>query len=239
MMFNRVFIHELKSMTRDKMYTFLLVYPIIMAVIAYFLVPYLRDLDSQIAADIVVLIFVLMNSFMFGAITGFTLLDDQDDKVLLSLRITPINVKYYVAIKLSISYVLGVLATMLLILVTGFLNSISLIDFLFIILLAPMQGPIIALFINSFATNKVEGFVFMKLSGIILLVPIAALFLTNWTELLLGIIPGFWTARIVSMQLLPIEFFFSASWIYFVIGCIVNIIIGLLFFKLYAKRVNI
>jgi fluoroquinolone transport system permease protein len=239
MMFNRVFIHELKSMTRDKMYTFLLVYPIIMAVIAYFLVPYLRDLDSQIAADIVVLIFVLMNSFMFGAITGFTLLDDQDDKVLLSLRITPINVKYYVAIKLSISYVLGVLATMLLILVTGFLNSISLIDFLFIILLAPMQGPIIALFINSFATNKVEGFVFMKLSGIILLVPIAALFLTNWTELLLGIIPGFWTARIVSMQLLPIEFFFSASWIYFVIGCIVNIIIGLLFFKLYTKRVNI
>jgi fluoroquinolone transport system permease protein len=239
MMFNRVFIHELKSMTRDKMYTFLLVYPIIMAVIAYFLVPYLRDLDSQIAADIVVLIFVLMNSFMFGAITGFTLLDDQDDKVLLSLRITPINVKYYVAIKLSISYVLGVLATMLLILVTGFLNSISLIDFLFIILLAPMQGPIIALFINSFATNKVEGFVFMKLSGIILLVPIAALFLTNWTELLLGIIPGFWTARIVSMQLLPIEFFFSSSWIYFVIGCIVNIIIGLLFFKLYTKRVNI
>ncbi|MDI6452475.1 hypothetical protein [Peloplasma aerotolerans] len=238
-MFNRVFIHELKSMTRDKMYTFLLVYPIIMAVIAYFLVPYLRDLDSQIAADIVVLIFVLMNSFMFGAITGFTLLDDQDDKVLLSLRITPINVKYYVAIKLSISYVLGVLATMLLILVTGFLNSISLIDFLFIILLAPMQGPIIALFINSFATNKVEGFVFMKLSGIILLVPIAALFLTNWTELLLGIIPGFWTARIVSMQLLPIEFFFSASWIYFVIGCIVNIVIGLLFFKLYTKRVNI
>ncbi|MCR3905619.1 MAG: hypothetical protein NUK62_01130 [Tenericutes bacterium] len=238
-MFKRVLIHELKSMTRDKMYTFFLIYPIIMALIAYFLVPYLRDIDSQLAADIVVLVFVLMNSFMFGAITGFTLLDDQDDKVLLSLKITPINVKYYVLIKLSISYILGVLATILLILVTGFLNSISLLDFLFIILLAPLQGPIIALFINSLATNKVEGFVFMKLSGIILLVPIAALFLTNWTELFLGIIPGFWTARIVSMQLLPIEFFFSSSWIYFAIGLVVNIIIGLLFFKLYTKRVNI
>jgi fluoroquinolone transport system permease protein len=239
MMFKRVLIHELKTMTRDTMYMFLLVYPLVMALVAYFLVPYLRDLNSQLAADIVTLVFILMNSFMFGAITGFTLLDDQDDNVLLSLRITPISVKYYVFIKLALSYILGVLSTILLVLVTGFLNNASLLDFIYIILLASMQGPIFALLINSFATNKVEGFVIMKLSGIILLVPIAALFLTNWTELFLGIIPGFWPARLVSMQLIPRDYLLGSSTLYFIIGLIVNLLLGFLFFKLYSKRVKI
>lgn len=238
-MFKRVLVHELKTMTRDKMYMFLLIYPLIMALIAYFLVPYLRELDSQMAGDIVTLVFILMNSFMFGAITGFTLLDDQDDKVLLSLRITPINVKYYVFIKLAVSYLLGILATILLVLVTGFLSNASFIDFIYIILLASMQGPIFALLINCFATNKVEGFVIMKLSGIILLVPIAALFLTNWTELFLGILPGFWPARLVSMQLIPGDYLLGSSTLYFLIGLVVNVLLGLLFFKLYSKRVKI
>jgi len=239
MMFKRVLIHEMKTMTRDRMYMFLLIYPVIMALVAYFLVPYLRDLSSHIAADIVTLIFILMNSFMFGAITGFTLLDDQDDQVILSLRITPINVKYYVFIKLAVSYFLGILSTLLLVLVTGFLSDALLIDFIYIILLASMQGPIFALLINCFATNKVEGFVIMKLSGIILLVPIAALFLTNWTELFLGILPGFWPSRLVSMQLIPGNYLLGSSSIYFVLGLIVNIAIGLLLFKLYSRRVKI
>ncbi|MBU1143126.1 MAG: ABC transporter permease [Firmicutes bacterium] len=239
MMFKRVLVHELKTMTRDKMYMFLLLYPLIMALVAYFLVPYLRDLDSQLAADIVTLVFILMNSFMFGAITGFTLLDDQDDQVILSLRITPINVKYYVFIKLAVSYFLGILSTLLLVLVTGFLSNATILDFIYIILLASMQGPIFALLINSFATNKVEGFVIMKLSGIILLVPIAALFLTNWTELFLGVLPGFWPSRLVSMQLIPGDYLLGSSTLYFVIGLFVNLLLGVLFFKLYSKRVKI
>lgn len=239
MMFKRVLVHELKTMTRDKMYMFLLLYPLIMALVAYFLVPYLRDLDSQLAADIVTLVFILMNSFMFGAITGFTLLDDQDDQVILSLRITPINVKYYVFIKLAVSYFLGILSTLLLVLVTGFLSNATILDFIYIILLASMQGPIFALLINSFATNKVEGFVIMKLSGIILLVPIAALFLTNWTELFLGVLPGFWPSRLVSMQLIPGDYLLGSSTLYFLIGLIVNLSLGVLFFKLYSKRVKI
>jgi len=238
-MFKRVLIHEIKTMTRDKMYMFLLIYPLIMALVAYFLVPYLRGLGNQLVGDIITLVFILMNSFMFGAITGFTLLDDQDDQVILSLRITPINVKYYVFIKLAVSYFLGILSTLLLVLVTGFLSNATIIDFLYIILLAAMQGPIFALLINCFATNKVEGFVIMKLSGIILLVPIAALFLTNWTELFLGILPGFWPARLVSMQLIPGDYLLGSSTLYFIIGLLVNLSIGLLFFKLYSKRVKI
>lgn len=238
-MFKRVLKHEFRAMFRDKMYAFLLFYPIMMSVVAYFLVPYLSEQENPIAGHLVTLMFILLNSFMFGAITGFTLLDDQDDNVLLSLRITPIDVKVYVFIKLMISYVLGIFATLLIIYASKFYDVVNLIDLIFILILVPMQGPLFALLINCFAKNKVEGFVMMKLSGIILLVPIASLFVTNWTELFLGILPGFWPARIISMQLLPLDYFLSASWIYFVIGIIVNIGVGYLFFTFYRKRVEI
>jgi fluoroquinolone transport system permease protein len=238
-MFKRLLKHELKNITKDKMYLFLAVFPIIMAVIAYFLIPYLKEQSTDVAANIVVLVFILLNGFMFGAITAFTLLDDSDDKVLLSLRITPISVKYYVLLKLIISYIFGIFATIILLLVTNFIETSNVLDMIYIIILAPLQGPIFALLINSLATNKVEGFVIMKLSGIILMIPIAALFLTKWTELLLGVIPGFWVSRIISMQLINQDYFLGSTTIYFFLGLIVHLVIGYLLFKLYQKKVNI
>ena len=238
-MFKRVLIHELKNIQRDIMYKFFTVFPLIFAIIAYFLVPYLRDNSGELAANIVILVFIIMNGFMFGAITGFTLLDDQDDNVLLSLKITPISVKSYVLIKLSLCYIFGIIATLLIILVTGFYKDISLINLLMILILSPMQGPIIALFINSFATNKVEGFVFMKLSGMLLMIPVASLFLTNWTEIFLGIIPGFWTARLVSMHLIPGDYLLGSTIVYFLIGIVIHLLVAGIFFKLYQKRVHI
>lgn len=238
-MFMRVFKHELKSVFRDKMYAFLMLYPVMMSVVAYFLIPYLKETTAPLAGNIVTLMFILLNAFMFGAITGFTLLDDQDDKVLLSLRISPIRVRDYILIKLLISYVLGVAATLLIIWVSGFIKEVSLLDLIFILILTPMQGPIFALLINSFASNKVEGFVMMKMSGLILMIPIASLFLTNWTELFLGIIPGFWPARIISMTLMPIDYLFNQSLIYFILGLAVNSLVGLLFFKAYTRRITL
>lgn len=238
-MLKRLFKHELRSITRDKMYIFFAFFPLILAGIAYFLIPYLEEQSSALASDIVVLIFILMNGFIFGAITGFTLLDDQDDNVLLTLKITPISVKYYVLLKLLISYIFGIFATFLLLLVSGFLVDTDILDVIYILILTPLQGPIYALLINAFANNKVEGFVMMKLSGLILMTPIASLFLIDWTELFLGIFPGFWTARIISMQLIPQDYLLNSSSLYFMIGLIVHLFIGSLFFKLYTKKHNL
>jgi fluoroquinolone transport system permease protein len=238
-MFKQIFIHELKNIRRDKMYAFFAIYSVVMIIAAYFLVPYLTENASEIAANLVTLVFILMISFLFGAVTGFTLLDDQDDNVLLSLRITPISVKKYIIIKLLISYVIGVISTFVLILVTTLPDIASPLDIVMITILAPMQAPIIALLINMLASNKVEGFVIMKMSGIILLAPIAVLFLTNWTEIFLMILPGFWPARLVSISLMPMDYLIKSSIVYFIIGLGVNTLIMILFFNIYKKRIHI
>ena len=221
------------------MYAFLLAYPIAMSVVAYFLMPYLEEQGAGIATHIVTLVFILINGFMFGAITGFTLLDDQDDNVLFSLKITPINVNYYIGLKLLISYIFGILSTLLIIITSGFIQVVDPINLIFILVLAPLHGPIVALLVNAFATNKVEGFVIMKLSGIIIMAPIAALFMTDWKELFLSIIPGFWPARLISFELIPIPYFLSETWIYFILGLFINgLVISLLYLK-YKKRIAI
>ena len=238
MMLKLVFLHELKNIIRDKMYAFFLVYPVIISVVSYFLIPYLYDLNP-LASDITFLGLLLMNSFIFGVVTSFTLLDDQDDNVLLSLKITPISVKLYVLFKLLMSYIFGIISTLLMLLSVDYFAQTNLIDLLFILILAPMQGPILAMLIASISRNKVEGFVIMKLSGLILMVPIAALFLTDWKELLISIFPGFWTARLFSMQFMPLNYFLKESYIYFILGVIVNLLLFLLFFKIYTKKKEI
>ncbi|MDD3067956.1 MAG: hypothetical protein PHF13_03670 [Acholeplasmataceae bacterium] len=238
MMLKLVFLHELKNIIRDKMYAFFLVYPVIISVVSYFLIPYLYDLNP-LASDITFLGLLLMNSFIFGVVTSFTLLDDQDDNVLLSLKITPISVKLYVLFKLLMSYIFGIVSTLLMLLSVDYFAQTNLIDLLFILILAPMQGPILAMLIASISRNKVEGFVIMKLSGLILMVPIAALFLTDWKELLISIFPGFWTARLFSMQFMPLNYFLKESYIYFILGVIVNLLLFLIFFKIYTKKKEI
>jgi len=238
-MFKRVLVHELKSIKRDKMYAFFAIYAALMVVLAYFLIPYLAETSLPLVVHLVTLVFILMISFMFGAITGFTLLDDQDDNVILSLKITPISVKNYIWTKLLISYLFGVVSTILLVLVTMLPDIASPFEILMICILSPMQAPIIALLINMVASNKVEGFVIMKLSGIILLVPIAVLFLTNWTEIFLMILPGFWPARMIAMQLIPADYLLGSPLMYFILGIIVNSLIMYVCFKVYQKRIHI
>jgi len=235
-MFKRVLFHELKSIIRDRMYAFFVGYSVMLMVIAYFLVPYLTNVNV-LASHIVVITFILINAFMFGAITGFTLLDDQDDKVILSLRITTISMTYYLFIKLLISYLFGLIFTTLLVSILGLFKDANLTHIVMILILAPLQGPMIALIINCFATNKVEGFVYMKFSGILIMIPIASLFLTNWTELFLAVIPGFWTARLISIELLPFDYLLTPV-IYFLLGVIVHLIFLTLFYKLYIKRIT-
>jgi fluoroquinolone transport system permease protein len=99
-----------------------------------------------------------------------------------------------------------------------------------------MSAPTIALLVNAFSSNKVEGFVIMKSAGLIILLPIAAMFVFNWTELFLGIIPGFWPARMISMSLLPTDFFMP-QYLYFTFGILVNAIYIIFFYRLFKKRI--
>ncbi|MFA6801149.1 MAG: hypothetical protein WCR19_03475 [Acholeplasmataceae bacterium] len=238
-MISRIFKHEIRNFTRDSMYIFFAIFPFIIALISIFLMPYVKNNAPIIAYQLITIVFLILNGMIYGAITGFTLLDDQDDQVLLSLKITPISVKYYILIKLLFSYLIGIFATAILLFASGFYQDISNLMFIMIMLLAPLQAPMIALITNLFASNKVEGFVAMKASGLILIGPIASIFVTNWSELFIGILPGFWTTKLIFSQLPDTQTYLSQPYLYFIFGIIIHILVIFILFKLYCKKQHI
>jgi len=243
-MFKLVFKNELKNIIRDPMYAFFAVYPFIFGALGYFLVKFIEEQsENPTWSKMVAMLLVLMTSYVFGAVTGFTLLDDKDDKVLMSLKITPISTKMYVLVKLLIGYVFGFIATLIIIFATGFLANSSIWMILLITIIASMQAPFLALVVNSFADNKVEGFVVMKATGMTLILPAVAFFYTDWKEFFFIIAPGFWPARMVQMEIMPTSIFnidYNLPILgYFLVGMAYNILISFLLFKLYSKKSNI
>ncbi len=245
-MLSTVIKSELKNISRDKMYIFFFLFPIIMGLIGYFLIPYIEDSVAvgNPMPQIVAMFLILMTGYIFGAITGFTLLDDRDDNVLMSLKITPVSVKAYVVIKLIISYIFGVIATVLLVLTTNFLPGITFWSILLISLVGGLQAPGVALIVNSLANNKVSGFVVMKMSGLLLMVPVLAFFVQSWKEVFLVFAPGFWPARMIQIEMIEaglipqLEMNLTFVW-YFIVGIAYNMLFLTLLLKVYAKKANI
>ena len=243
-MFIHILKNELRSIIRDPMYAFFSVYPFIFGGLGFFLVKYIEDNSENPAwANMVAMLLVLMTSYVFGAVTGFTLLDDKDDKVLMSLKITPISTKMYVFVKVLIGYIFGFIATLIIILFTGLLSGVAWWMVLLISFIASLQAPFLALVVNSFAANKVEGFVVMKATGMTLILPAVAFFLTDWKEFFLIIAPGFWPARMIQMELMPTDIFGIEYnlpvLIYFTIGLVYNLLVTFGLFKVYTKKSNI
>ncbi len=229
---------EFKNMFRDKMYAFFAIYPAVFGALGYFLVDWLKDNpDSAQWAPIVSMMLIVVTGYVFGALIAFTLLDDKDDKVLMSLKITPINVKHYIYIKMLAGMIFGFIATLVLILATNFLPGSNIFVILGVSLLGAIQVPSVTLIVNSFSDNKVEGFVVMKLSGIVIMFPLIGFFVTGWVQYFLGVAPGYWAGRIVELELVASE---NGSLILvFLAGVLYNILATWLLMKVYTKRSNI
>jgi fluoroquinolone transport system permease protein len=235
-MISKVILHELKHMTRDQMYVFFLFFEVVLIATASILLPYLETEVSLLASNLALINLLLMSGIIFGSISGFSMLDDMDDGVLFSLKVTPISLTSYIFFKLFLTFMFSSVATTALLIVTGLLFEMSLLHASMIIVLSSIQAPFIALIMASFASNKVEGFVIMKLTALTLIGPIVSLFLTDWTELLLSIFPGFFPSRMLMMEITSISYTFSSPVIYFVLGSIVSSLWMFLLFRLYKKK---
>jgi len=236
-MFKTILIAELKSMTRDKLYAFFTVYPAIFGTIGYFICDMLRDDGNIMAANLVAMMLIVVTGYVFGALIAFSLLDDKDDKVLMSLKITPVDVRHYILIKMLVGFVFGFIATLVLLLATNFLPDASIWVILAVSVLGAIQVPSVVLIVNSFSDNKVEGFVIMKLSAMIILFPLIGFFVTGGWQYLLGIAPGYWAGRIVELELVATEE--GSALIVFLAGVLYNVFATWVLMKFYTKRSNI
>lgn len=158
-----------------------------------------------------------------GFIVGFLLLDERDDGVFDAMRVTPVPLTSLLTYRLGVPIVAGLLVT---------LGGYVLIDLvpvpfgalLVAALLAAFSGPIQALFLVTFAENKVSGFALVKLYGAVTDLPLVAWFLAMPGQLALGLLPTYWPMKVIWQAAA------GAPWIgYACAGLVVNsLILGVL-----------
>ncbi|HYB38258.1 MAG TPA: hypothetical protein VEF72_22705 [Mycobacterium sp.] len=190
---------EIKNLLRDEMTRVMLLYPLVLGGLARLLLNR-HLLTLPFAAVTAAVLVILAAGFDFGMIAGFSLLDDREDRVLLSIGISPVSADLYVWVKVAFAFVAAVLAGIVTILISGTFTMTPPSTVL-IATLAAMQVPINAFLVSALAHDRAEGIAATKFTGILIFLPVVAWLLTGWKQWLLAFVPGFWPIK--AIQALP------------------------------------
>jgi fluoroquinolone transport system permease protein len=233
---------EIKKWTRDSLLLFMLAYPFLFGALGAFAVPAVLDqfaiaVDPKLLADIVLVLLAMMTPIIFGFVVGFSIMDDRDDHIIDSIITSPLEVFWFIWIKLIMIYIFSFIATIIIFYMTFIGLELSFDIFWRFILIAAVISLVsiqFTLLINAIAKNKIEGFAVVKGMGILAIVPVASLFITDWREYFFGLIPQFWPAKAISANFNELNLVW---WVYFLIGAVVISVTNWLLYKWFERKV--
>jgi fluoroquinolone transport system permease protein len=213
---------DAKSVRRDPLLRWLVFYPVLIAAVARWGVPVLRDhliirfqFDLEPYYPLLMSFVLLMTPMLAGMVVGFLLLDQRDDQTLTALQVTPLTLSGYFVYRIAVPTVLSFAVTVIVLPITGLLR-LGPIALMASGLSACLLAPFYALFLGACAANKVQGFALAKVAGVLLVPPFAAYFVGPPWQLLFGIDPLYWPAKF----LWAMHSQDSAAWIYLAAGAL-------------------
>lgn len=194
---------DLRNVRREPMLALSVVLPLGIALLLRWGVPALSGwLDARYGFDlapyhpIFASGYLLVGPTFVGFIVGFLLLDERDDGVLRAMQVTPVSLRSLLVYRLGMPVALAVAVALagwalldLVALPPGALLAAA--------GLAAFNAPMLALFLASFADNKVSGFAMMKLYGAVTDLPLAAWFAPEPAQWLAGLLPTYWPMKVV------------------------------------------
>jgi len=214
-----------RSISRDLLSAITLFVPLIVAVFVRIATPIATEL-LEVNADFdltqhyvfIASFVVLMTPMMLGAMAGLQILDDRDERILTYISVTPLTREGYVIWKLLTPMVIGFFVTPISLVIINII-PIKLGIVLPVTFLATLGGPLYALILSTFATNKVEGLAISKATGAFMIAPFAGYLLRSPWRLLAGVLPSYWPTMALVGGYGQQELF----WIYIYGGIIIHL----------------
>lgn len=229
--------NELKKYVRDPLMRFMMFYPIILGLIGRYVIPWISNKSNfklNLYADFIIVVLIIVTPHIYGALIGFSILEDRDDNIFTAIRVTPLSMNEFLSFRLAMVTLLSFISSSFVMwfsnIVTLPLKNIFAIAFL-VSLAAPMTG----LFINFISKNKIEGFAVMKGTGIILIFPIISLFYFDKKELFFSFAPGFWPAKAISTLIRGKNMLLLSYNEYYFIGFVYVILLNIFVYKTFIK----
>jgi fluoroquinolone transport system permease protein len=170
---------DLRSIRRDSLLSWMILMPFVITLILRLGLPAvqgwildLTEFDLRPYYPVILAVYlVLLTPMLFGMLAGFLLLDERDNDTLTALQVTPLPMTTYLGYRLLIPMALSFILTFLMYPLVN-IAPLYWVDLALMAVTAAPAGPLLALFIASFAENKVQGFALLKGLGGVLILPV-------------------------------------------------------------------
>ena len=193
---------DLRNVGRDPMLRWIVVLMPAFGLFFRFAVPPLAaTLEQRLGFDLTTTYPLLMSFLplavagMVGSVVGFLLLDQRDDQTLSALLVTPLSMGDYLRYRFVVLLVPCLALTWITVPLAGLTDTTWLQRTVSAVVAAPL-APIYALFLGSFAANKVQGFALVKAMGIVLVPCIAAYFVSGPWQAAFAVVPHYWPMKV-------------------------------------------
>ena len=234
-------VSEFKKWLREPLTRLIIFYPLVLGLVGRYLLPYIESNTGFVIdfyADVILVVLSLITPLIFGAVIGFSILDDRDDNVLSAVKVTPLGINKFLSFRLIMVFICSTAACIFVILFSDIV-SLKLGRVVSISVLASLSAPMTGLVINSFASNKIEGFAVMKGFGALIFFPIVSLFFVDFKELFFAFAPGFFPAKALSALVRGEQALFLSYNQYIFFGWIYGVAVNILAYVVFNKRSQI
>lgn len=139
---------------------------------------------------------LVLPAVLVGWVTGFLLLEDRDDGVLLAVDVTPIGKAGFLLYRVTITALIGAVITAAAIPLV--VPSLGLLEKLLLVVAIAAECVLAAVVLPAVARNKVEGLALTKLTNIAAIVPLLAAIPSPW-RYLAGFFPTYWLGELLNL----------------------------------------
>lgn len=197
------FIQMFTFIRRDKMLFAICLVPLIAGAVFHFGFPVLEKMLTQWLSvpavlspycKLVDLFFSALTPIMFCYIPAMIILEEIDDHIGAYLFITTLGKKGYLTARLGIPAAMAFTVTAVLLPMFK-LTDMTLLSIIGLSLTGTLTGLMIALFIVSFSSNKLEGMAVAKLATFTALGMAVPYFVKGQVQYLFGVLPSFWVGK--------------------------------------------
>ena len=200
-------ITDFKLIFRDPSLRVFLVMPLLIFVIVLGALPLLVDSYNGVNEYVPVVLMgaTMQTSTMFGFIYSMVFINEKEIQVAKVYGILPVSKTGFVTSRLVIPFTISTFTTFLMLLVQPF-YSFSLLSMTLLAILCGLLAPLLTLLVSIYSKNKMEGMTWFKFANLLVSVPLAAFFISEYT-VFFGVIPTHWAFQTLDKMILDENYF--------------------------------
>lgn len=230
--------NDIRNIIREPILMIMLILPLFISVGARLFIPWVAGkvniyFEMTQYFPLISAYFIIFTPVLMGTVTGLLILDERDEGTIMNLFVTPLSQKGYVIHRIAVPTIISFIYSLLVLYIVDLIR-ISFVTVIPIAILSSLETPIIALFLATYAGNKVEGLALSKGLSLCMLAPLIEYFTNSIWRHIAGIIPFYWPVQAFTAG----KYALSGYTFYILVGLLVHIVQINLLMRRFLRRVS-